>query len=394
MTPLTPYAIPQIPIYFFPPINEIGHQWNLEISCLTTLMSYDPATGDRVPMIDRFDLLVIGGGVAGMQAALDSARAGLSVVLVEKEMELGGLSKTLTHTVIRGTSPSDQVRRLKEEVSGIDNIRLLLGHHIGNISREQELVTAILADDKGDMSEIEAKAVIIATGMEPINEKAIPEYGAGRLRGVVTSVEFDRMLSNWETDGRSEAGSVSFVQCVGSRVEKRGVPYCSYYCCMNAVKESIRLKRLDPKVQVHVFYIDIRTCGRGQEAAYKEARHLGVRFVRGQPAMVREKDSKLLVCGENTLLNELYEVPADMVVLNVGLRLSQETLRIAGQLGMALDEEGLLFDDEMRPGMAPVITVGCAESPKDVVSCLEQASNRANAIVHFLGLRKRQLSTR
>ncbi len=319
-----------------------------------------------------------------MQAALDSAMAGLSVVLVEKEMELGGLSKTITRTVVRGMSPSEQVLRLKEEVRGESNIKLLLGHHVGNISREQELVKAIMADDEGDMSEIEAKAVIIATGMEPIDEKAIPEYGAGRLRGVVTSVEFDGMLSKWEADGRPGAASVSIVQCVGSRVEKRGVPYCSNYCCMNALKESITLKRLDPKMQVHVFYIDIRTCGRGQEAAYKEARRLGVRFVRGQPAMVREKDNKLLVCGENTIINELYEVPAEIVVLNVGLRLSQESLRLAGQLGMVLDEEGLLFVDEMRPGLAPVIAVGCAESPKDVKSCIEQASNIANMVVQLL----------
>ena len=211
----------------------------------------------------------------------------------------------------------------------------------------------------------------------------------GRFPGVVTSPEFEALLSTWESEGRTGAASVIFIQCVGSRVEKRGVPYCSNYCCMNAVKESIRLKRLDPQVQVHVLYIDIRTCGRGQEAAYKEARRLGVRFVRGQPALVMEKGSMLLVCGENTILNELYEIQADLVVLNVGLRLSPETLRLAGQLGMALDEEGLLFGDDMMAGVAPVLTVGCAESPKDVESCLEQASNRANDIIRFLGMHQR-----
>jgi heterodisulfide reductase subunit A-like polyferredoxin len=83
-------------------------------------------------------------------------------------------------------------------------------------------------------------------------------------------------------------------------------------------------------------------------------------------------------------LNELYEVPADIVVLNVGLRLSQESLYLAEQLGMSLDEEGLLYGDEMKAGIAPVMTIGCAESPKDVESSIEQASNRANMIVRFL----------
>ena len=100
--------------------------------------------------------------------------------------------------------------------------------------------------------------------------------------------------------------------------------------------------------------------------------------------MVREKNSKLLVCGENTLVNELYQIPSDIVVLNVGLKLSQETLRLARQLGMVLDEEGLLFEDEIQPGVAPVMMVGCVESPKDVQSSIEQASNRANAIVRAL----------
>jgi heterodisulfide reductase subunit A len=335
-------------------------------------------------MVERFDLLVIGGGVAGMQAALDSARAGLKVALVENEMELGGRAKAFTRSVVRGQTPSEKVFRLVKEIEQEPNIRPMLGHHVGSMTREEDLVKAIVADDQEEMNEIEARAVLIATGMEPIDAKAIPEYGAGRLPGVFTSVEFEEPLTKWEAEGRSGAASVCIVQCVGSRVEKRGVPYCSNYCCMNAVKEAIRLKKLDPQVRVNVFYIDIRTCGRGQEAAYKEARRLGVRFVRGQPALVMERDEKLLVCGENTLLNELYEVPADVVVLNVGLRLSQESLRLARQLGLALDEDGLLFVDEMQAGVAPVMTVGCAGSPQDVDSCMEQASYRANSIVRFL----------
>ncbi len=319
-----------------------------------------------------------------MQAALDSGRAGLRVVLVEKLPELGGLASRFTRTVIRGDTPSEIALRLRKDVLRERNVTVMLGYHVGTLTRDEYLVSATVANDQGLMGEIEARALLIATGMESIDARSIPEYGAGRLKGVVTSIEFDDLLSRWESEGRPDATAVSIVQCVGSRVEKRGVPYCSSYCCMNAVKESIRLKRLDPKIQVHVFYIDIRTCGRGQEAAYKEARRLGVRFVRGQPAMVTEKGSKLQVCGENTLLSELYIVPADIVVLNVGLRLSQETLRLAGQLGLDLDEEGLLYVEEMQAGTAPVMTIGCAESAKDVGSCVEQASNRANRIVQIL----------
>jgi heterodisulfide reductase subunit A len=353
-------------------------------------MSHDRSTeGIVVHLVERFDLLVIGGGVAGMQAALVSARAGLKVALVEKEKELGGRSILFTRSVTRGPTPSETAHRLKSEVMSESSIRTMLGHHVGDLNREDGLVTAILADDMGAMSEIEARAVILATGMDAVDVSLIPEYAAGRLPGVVTSVEFDGMLTGSEMAGSIPAATVSIVQCVGSRVERRGVPYCSSYCCMNAVKESIRIKRLDPKVQVYVFYIDIRTSGRGQESAYKEARRLGVRFVRGQPAMVMEKDSRLLVCGENTLLNELYEIPSDIVVLNVGLRLSQDTLVLAGRLGIPLDEEGLLFIDDPGPGTVPVLTVGCVESPKDVESCIDQASNRAETVVRLLSEQKR-----
>jgi heterodisulfide reductase subunit A-like polyferredoxin len=339
-------------------------------------------------MVERFDLLVIGGGASGMQAALDSARAGLRVALVEKETELGGLAVAFERTVIRCPSPADKVLHLKDDITHEQNITLMLGYHLGSLFREGGLVTVMAADNDGNIKEFEAKAVIMATGMEPIDATTIPEFGAGRFPGVVTSLEFEAMLSKWESEGKSGVASVSIVQCVGSRVEKRGVSYCSNYCCMNAVKESIRIKRLDPNVKVHVLYIDIRTCGRGQEAAYKEARRLGVRFIRGQPAMVMEQGGRLMVCGENTLVNELYQIPSDIVVLNVGLRLSQETLHIASQLGMALDEEGLLSLDDKNDMGVPLALVGCAESPKDVDSCMEQASHRANCIVRSLGQHK------
>ncbi len=184
------------------------------------------------------------------------------------------------------------------------------------------------------------------------------------------------------SDG-DRVGAVAFVQCVGSRVEKRGVPYCSAVCCMNAIKNAIAVKDMDHSVQAYVLYIDIRTHGKGYEALYKRARERGVRFIRGQPSMVVKKPGteRLLVVGENTLLKELYEIPVDLVVLSVGLRQRQENLELFQMLGVATDEDGLLGGKvEMRSAVTSVpgvFVAGCVEAPKDARESIAQGEAAA-----------------
>jgi heterodisulfide reductase subunit A2 len=210
----------------------------------------------------------------------------------------------------------------------------------------------------------------------------------------VTSYEFEGMLASNEglkrrSDG-SPAKTVAFIQCVGSRVEKRGVPYCSAVCCSEAVKQAMLAREADRTVSVYILYIDLRTTGRGCEEMYKKARQNGVKFVRGQPAMVlkRAGSDKLIVSGENTLAKELYELPADLVVLSVGLELGKGTRELLRGMGAELDSEGLprhgggaTSTSTTVPGL---FVAGCAESPKDVHAAIAQGAEAAVLAIAFL----------
>jgi len=216
-----------------------------------------------------------------------------------------------------------------------------------------------------DGRRIEADAVVVATGLEGVPAALVPEYGHGR-KGVLTAQELEERLSAGAPLIEGELRSAVFVQCVGSRTERRGVPYCSALCCANSIKNALALKLEDPSCEVAVLYIDIRTTGPGQEALYREARRRGVRFIRGQPSLVTERDGRLLVCGENTLLRELYEIPADLVVLATGLRQSPSNLWMFDDLGIAQGTAGFPCLDGSRASAEGIFFAGSARGPMDL----------------------------
>jgi len=247
-----------------------------------------------------------------------------------------------------------------------------------------------------ETAKISAKAVVIATGLDPIDVGMIPEFGHGRYPDVITSLELEEMFKDFDPVGvrRPSDGKVPknmvFVQCVGSRVETRGVSYCSTICCLNAIKNATLIRKALPQVQCYVLYIDIRTHGRGYERAYKEARANGVRFIRGQPSLVRAMpDGKLLVGGENTLLQELYEIDAGLVVLSLGLQVPNSTRKLLGRLGIGTDMESLVpvLDRALHPCETMkkgLFLAGSVESPKDIRDSLLHANACAKAVGGYL----------
>ncbi len=283
--------------------------------------------------------MVIGAGVAGSAAASALVDLGASVVLVERSRSLGA----------------------SESIHGNRNVLVLAGTEVIWAERDGKFRMEVEAVQDGCRQRAvhEVDAVILATGLVPIDASLIPEFGLGRHADVISSQQMEQMLRSAGGIRRpSDGGPVStavFVQCVGSRVEKRGVPYCSAVCCAVAIDCAIKIKERDPGIGVYILYIDIRTAGKGQEAMYKRARQLDVKFIRGQPALVSKMphQDRLLVCGENTLLRELYEIPADLVVLSLGLREDPENLDLFRGLGVELDREGLI---ESAPSALSVMT--------------------------------------
>ena len=250
-------------------------------------------------------------------------------------------------------------------------------------------------DMQDEILNIEVGTIIIATGMEVYDPTALDEYGYTRFPNVVTSMEFERLVStggplggHWGRPSDLKLPQrVGFIQCVGSRTQdpERGNPYCSNVCCMNTVKEAQYLKDNYPDMDLTVFYMDLRAFGKGFEELLMRSKRSGVRYIRGLPGEVRQHPSngELWVTVENTTANRLEVHEFDMLVLAVGTRPATNTEAIRQMVSVSRAPSGFL--KEAHPKLRPVDTptkgvyiAGAAESPKDVRESVTQASASAS----------------
>ena len=236
-------------------------------------------------------VLVIGGGIAGIQTALDLSQLGFSVTLLEKETELGGKLKQLSALFPRGESARDLLAAKKHQLEASNNIQITTGVEIESVDLQASGFKVAL---KGGGASLEARAAVIATGFDPFDPTPIEEYGYGRLKDVLTALELEAQLKE-ERVLRPSTGSpprsVAFLQCVGSR-DRRTNRYCSYFCCTYAIKEALAVKKLNPAVEITILYMDIRTPYL-YEHLYTEARDRGIRFVRSRVSGITEEDGHL-----------------------------------------------------------------------------------------------------
>uniref|UniRef100_A0A7J3M1H2 CoB--CoM heterodisulfide reductase iron-sulfur subunit A n=1 Tax=Archaeoglobus fulgidus TaxID=2234 RepID=A0A7J3M1H2_ARCFL len=224
--------------------------------------------------------------------------------------------------------------------------------------------------------ELEVGAIIVATGYRLFDARRKPEYGYGKFKNVITTMELERILSaSGPTRGKllrpsdsSQPKKVAFVLCVGSRDESTN-KYCSRVCCMASMKSAYAIKERYPETDITIFYIDIRAFGRGFEEFYKKVQSSGVRFIRGKVGEIIEReDGSLTLSYENTLTGELFAEDFDLVVLAVGIEGNTE---IARKLGIGVGEDS--FFEIAHPKLRPVETnvrgiyiAGCASGPKDI----------------------------
>ncbi len=245
-------------------------------------------------------------------------------------------------------------------------------------------------DDQDKAIELDVGAVVVATGMDAYDPTSLDEYGYTRYDDVITSMEFERLISaGGPTAGqlvrpsdRQHPQHISFIQCVGSRSPARGNPYCSNICCMNTIKDALLLKDHYPDIDITVFYMDIRAFGKGFEEMYRRSKEAGVRFIRGLPGEVSRRDGKLVLTVENTTANRIEHHEADMVILSVGGVPRAESEPIRQLLTLSRAPDGFLLEahPKLRPVDAPskgVFFAGCAESPKDIKDSVTQASAAA-----------------
>ena len=341
----------------------------------------EPLEERKVPVTPS--ALVIGGGVSGMQAALDIAGVGFPVTLVERMSELGGRAGQLYKTFPTLESASDLVNSLIDAVSDHQEITVLkdaqvveIGGYIGNFRAE------ILRD--GRKMEVQAGVIIVASGYEVFDARRKPELGYGVYPEVLTTMDLEKLLPEQIIVNGREPEKVVFIQCVGSRDHTVGNQYCSRVCCMVTAKQARLLRQKLPKAQVTVFYIDVRAFGKGFEGFYDKAREDGVIYRRGNPSEIIRRGERLAVLAEDTLLGEAVEVEADLVVLAVGMQPDSQSGDIAGLLKLSRSSDGFFLEahPKLRPvdtATAGVFLAGCCQGPKDLTESINQAGAAAAA---------------
>ena len=425
-----------------------------------------------VPITKR--ALVIGGGIAGIQASLDIADSGYEVILVEKNQSIGGHMLQLSETFPTLDCPQciatpkmvqvGQHPRIKllaysevEEVSGyVGNFKVKIRRKASFVNWDKctgcglcmekcpvrvpsefnELLAkrkaiytlfpqavpnkpvidssnclyftkgkcrvcekncslkAIDFKQRDSLVEEKVGAIIVATGFDLMNKAEIGEYGYGKYKDVIDSLQVERLLAPaGPTEGipyRPSDGKIPkevvFIQCVGSRDPEHYYPYCSKICCMYTVKQAMLYKHAVPDGQAYVFYMDIRCNGKG----YEEFLQRGIEedrilYLRGRVSKIFKDGDKIKVWGADTLTGRKIEISADLVVLAMAMVPSKGAKKLADKLRLATDDYGFLT--EAHPKLRPVESLtagyflaGAAQAPKDIPETVAQASGAASKV--------------
>ena len=421
------------------------------------------------------DALVIGGGIAGMQAALDLADQDFKVALVEREPTIGGkmitLSKVfptldcascITTPKMASVAHHPNITLLTYcELQGVDQIDSGFRAHVvqkprfvdaskctGCRSCEYECpvtvpshfdrdlgayrairvpfatavpqvavldidncifcgkcekicpVEAVDFSQKTQPFEIEAATIVLASGYDLTPIGAKKEYGGGKLTNVIDPLMMDRFLAPTGPYGRvlrpgdgKEPSSIAYVQCAGSRDSTLGVEYCSRVCCMYAIKQAMLISGALPLAEVTIYYMDIRTFGKGYEQFYQNAKAMGIEFVRGKVASIREdEEHNPIIKVELTEEGRIVERTHDLVVLSLGMIPATGPDGVL-QVPRAPDK----FIAVPSPNRAPnateipgIFVTGTAMGPMDIVDSIITASGAAAAASAYIRERQHQ----
>jgi len=280
-----------------------------------------------VPFEEEIDrtLMVVGGGVTGITAALDAAGAGYDIVLVEKEAQLGGWMSRFTRQIphaspYRDPQPTDIAERIRE-VEENDRITVHTGAVIEAISGQPGQFDVRLKAN-GSSGEFRVGAIVQATGWKPYDATRLDHLGYGPCPNVITSVEMEEMIASGQitrpSDGQP-ARRIAFIQCAGSRDENH-LPYCSAVCCRVSLKQALIVREMDPEADAYILYKDIRAPGQYEDFYVRAQEDTGIFFTKAEVTGISNgDDDNPRIEADDTLLGEKIELDADLVVLATGM---------------------------------------------------------------------------
>jgi heterodisulfide reductase subunit A-like polyferredoxin len=325
--------------------------------------------------------MVIGGGVAGMNASLALADQGYEVHLVEQQPFLGGQALKL-HSTWKGEKVRPYVEALIDEVNRNDKITVHLGSKVTEVHGVVGNFVSTLASEG---EEIHHGIVIFATGGEPYQPEG--QYLYKQNPNVLLALDLDREIAE-ESERLKKAGAVAFIQCVGSRIPER--PYCSKVCCSHSVENALKLKEMNPQKDVYILYRDLRTYGE-REILYEKAREKGVLFFRydlEDPPVVEDVDGKIVIKVTDRALKRPIELSPDLLVLASAI-VPNDNTPISELYKVPLSAEG--FFNEAHAKIRPVdcatdgiFLAGLCHFPKPLDESVAQglaSASRASTIL-------------
>ncbi|NLJ07741.1 MAG: CoB--CoM heterodisulfide reductase iron-sulfur subunit A family protein [Sphingobacteriales bacterium] len=344
------------------------------------------------------EVLVIGGGIAGMTTALELADAGYIVHIVEKNSHLGGNLSRVDLTAPYFYSARDLISERITRTLNHTKIHVYLNSkvtkitgYVGNFEAE---ISKLNGNSKEKADVIKIGNIAVCTGYKEFDASRVTHYGYGKLQDVITSFDLEKMLKKGQvvTSSGKPPKYVAIIHCVGSRnVEFHA--YCSRVCCMTALKYAHEIKSAIPDCYISDIYIDMHAFGKGHEDFYlksSEAKTLFLMYEKNdRPVIHKAKpkdDCNLLIEVNERLSGEHIEIPADLVVLMVGMEARADAEEVAHLVNISQDKDGWFI--ESHPKLEPVATstdgvfiAGTCVAPKDIPDTVAQARAAAARIL-------------
>lgn len=320
-------------------------------------------------------VVIIGGGIAGLEAATQLLKLGHSPIIVEKSERLGGHVADWNRLFPDLTPAKDIV---KELIASSKDANIFLKTEISFINRLKDSYNVMLSNGIS----ISTRYILYTTGFKLFDAQKKEEYGYGIYNQVITNAD----LEQWFNTGKDkrisgkEISKIGFVHCVGSRDEKARNSQCSKVCCITAIKQAIEMKEKFPDAEIYCFYMDLRLFGKKFEDFYiKAQRDYGIHFIRGRVSEVTENiDGRVIVKAEDTLAGKPLKVTLDLLVLMSGMICNPESTKAASMLSLPIDSDGFLqsSDNVFHITSSPrkgVYYAGACTGPKTVPETLAEA---------------------
>ena len=298
----------------------------IRMACAESKFMKVPKASGEQPL--NKNILVVGGGITGMTAAIEAAKAGYPAYIIEKTGQLGGVMAQLNKRVATKAPYADPedttVADLIAAVEADSKITVHLNSRVAKTSGAPGRFDVDIATESGATTTLSIGAIVQASGMKQFDANVLTEFAYDKSDNVVTQLELEAMAKAANggpikrKDGK-EVQSVVFVQCAGQRSDKEGhLSYCSGFCCTASIKQAMYFKDQNPAIDTVIMYDDLRTPGAGGEDFYRSGQKKGVIFTKSSVSTVADNGGELTVNFHDKILNEDQAMPVDLVVLATG----------------------------------------------------------------------------